>query len=353
MSLKRLLKPVGFVILTLGTMGIFAWQGIRRVRFEPVSRTEYIMGTLVEIVAYGEGGTRGIDASIDAAFARMRLIERQVGRDPDSDLSRLNTESTAEGIVVGADTWNILAAARDAWTRTDMAFDVTVGPLVDVWGFGYGGEGRFPGPREISEAKERIGMDRMVFHPESRRIGLTRGGMAVTVGGVAKGYAVEAAAAVLAARGVRYALVNGGSSSIKVVGDNPGGRGWRVGIEDPRNAGRSLGVIVLKSGEAIGTSADTERFIIRDGKRYSHIIDPRTGYPADKGIAQVTVVAKDATQADLLTKALFLHEPGWSLDFARAQGFEALIVQVDGTIWKTPGLNLEGAISGERTRIGR
>lgn len=334
-------KPVVFGVLALGTLAVFAGQGLQRVRGEPVSRTEYIMGTLVEIVAYEEGGSRKAEASIDAAFDRMRQIERQVGRDPDSDLSRLNAESTAKGIAVGRDTWNILSAAREAWTLTDKTFDVTVAPLVDAWGFGYDGEGRFPEPADITAAKAKIGVDRMTFYPESRKIGLTRTGMAISVGGIAKGYAVEAAAAVLADRGVRYAIVNGGSSSIKVIGDNPGGEGWRIAIADPRNAGRSLGVIVLKSGEAIGTSADTERFFIKDGKRFSHIIDPRTGYPADKGIAQVTVVAKDATQADILTKALFLHDPAWSLEFARRQGIEALIVQADGRVWKTPGLRLE------------
>ncbi len=334
---KQLLRKWFVYALITTVVMIFAGMAFLRVKREPVSRSGYVMGTLVEITTYD----RGAEAAVDAAFNRMAEIERQVGRDDTSDLSRINTLSTKEGISVGPDTWNILTTARKYWELTDKVFDVTVGPLVNLWGFGYDGEGRMPSPEKIEAALPKVGSDKITFIPDGRRIGLAKSGMAISVGGIAKGYAVQEAARILAERGVKNALINGGMSSIKVLGTGSSGKDWRVGIEDPRDTSRIIGTVRLKSGQALGTSADDRRYFIKDGKRYSHIIDPRTGYPADKGIASVTVITEDATRADILTKALFLHDVQWDLAFAARNDIGAVIIEDSGKIWTTPGTVLE------------
>ena len=331
-----MLRWIGYALIT-AAVAAFVGVALLRAKREPITRSGYVMGALVEITTYD----RGAESAVEAAFDRMAEIERQVGRDESSDLSRINAVSTSEGVPVGSDTWEILSTARKYWELTDKVFDVTVGPLVNLWGFGYDGQGRMPSRAEIDAALPKVGSDKIIFIPDGRRIGLAKSGMAISVGGIAKGYAVQEAAKILTRRGVRNALVNGGTSSIKVLGNGISGKEWRVGIEDPRETSRIVGVVRLKSGQALGTSADDRRFFIKGDKRYSHIIDPRTGFPADKGIASVTVITDDATRADILTKALFLHDVQWDLAFAARNGIGAVIIEDNGKIWTTPGTVLE------------
>jgi len=216
---------------------------------------------------------------------------------------------------------------------------VTVNPLLELWGFGYDGEGNFPEPAAIKAALPKVGGDKMLLLPEKQEIKLEKSGMSLTVGGIAKGYAVEEAAKVLRRNGVMNAMINGGSS-IKVIGDGPGGRGWRIGVENPREAGKLVGVIVLHSGEAMGTSADNKRFFIRDSHRYSHIIDPRTGWPAPENMTLATVVTRNAAIADIITKALFLNDLNWSMRFLKQEKIRALLIDSGGKIHKTPDFQL-------------
>jgi len=121
-------------------------------------------------------------------------------------------------------------------------------------------------------------------------------------------------------------MINAGSS-IKVIGNGPGGRGWRIGVEDPRRVGRILGLIVLYSGEAVVRRPIIIGFFIKDEHRYSHIIDPRTGWPSAGKMALVTVITKDAATADIITKALFLNDLDWSLAFLKKQDLRAVFIE--------------------------
>jgi len=210
---------------------------------------------------------------------------------------------------------------------------------VELWGFGYDGEGNFPEPATIKAALPKVGSDKLLLFPDKRQIRLAKPGMSLTVGGIAKGYAVEEGARVLKRNGVTNAMINAGSS-IKVIGDGPGSRGWRIGVENPRAAGKLVGVIVLHSGEAMGTSADNRRFFIKDSHRYAHIIDPRTGWPASEKMTLVTVVTNNAATADIVTKALFLNDLGWSLEFLKQENIRAVLVDSQGKVHRTPGFQL-------------
>lgn len=301
----------------------------------PVSRTRYLMGTLVQITAYGDRA----EAAVEAAFDRMAAIERETGGDPSSDISRLNAAAGKSRVRIGPDAWRLLTLANTYRKLTGGTFDVTVGPLVNLWGFGYGGEGRFPAPEEVARMLPLVGRA-IDLRASDRTAMLPATGMSVTMGGIAKGYAVEEAVRVLRVMGVENALVNGGNSSIKAIGEGPQGRGWRIGVGDPRRPGKMLGVITLTAGQALATSGDDQRYFIKNGRRYTHIIDPRTGYPAAAGVAQVTVVSTDATRADILTKALFLHGQDLGLRFAREMGMDALFVDDRGGRRSTPGFPL-------------
>lgn len=322
-------------LLLAGSLLGFFWMAWSRIANEPLVRSRLLMGTVIEITAYD----RGAEAAITAAFTRMQQIEAAIGRDELSDLNRLAAQAGGPPLKVGNDTWQILSLAAEYWRKTDGAFDVTVNPLLELWGFGYDGEGNLPEPAAIKAALPKVGSDKLLLFPEKRQIRLAKPGMSLTVGGIAKGYAVEEAAQVLKRNGITNAMINAGSS-IKVIGDGPGGRGWRIGVENPRAAGKLVGVIVLRSGEAMGTSADNRRFFIKDSHRYSHIIDPRTGWPAPEKMALVTVVTDNAAKADILTKALFLNDLGWSMAFLKQENLKAVLIDGRGEMHTTPGFQL-------------
>jgi len=328
-------QKIVLVILLSGSLLGFFWMAWSRIASEPLVRSRLLMGTIIEMTAYD----RGAEAAIAAAFTRMQQIEAVIGQDEFSDLNRLAAQAGGRPLKVSDDTWQILSLASEYWRKTERAFDVTVNPLVELWGFGYDGEGNFPEPAAIKAALPKVGGDKMLLLPEKQEIKLEKSGMSLTVGGIAKGYAVEEAARVLRRNGVKNAMINGGSS-IKVIGDGPGGRGWRIGVENPREAGKLVGVIVLRSGEAMGTSADNKRFFIRDSHRYSHIIDPRTGWPAPEKMVLVTVVTKNAATADIITKALFLNDINWSMRFLKQEKIRALLIDAGGKIHRTPDFQL-------------
>jgi thiamine biosynthesis lipoprotein len=334
--MMKILQKIILFLLLVGSLLGFLWLAWTRIANEPVVRSRLIMGTVIEITVYGKKN----EPAITAAFARMQQIEAVIGLDDFSDLNRLVAQAGGPPLKVSDDTWRILSLAVEYWRKTDGAFDVTVNPLVELWGFGYDGQGNLPEMTAIKAALPKVGSDKLLLFPETKQVKLAKPGMSLTVGGIAKGYAVEEAAKVLRTSGVTNAMINAGSS-IKVIGNGPGGRGWRIGVEDPRRVGRILGLILLRSEEAIGTSADNHRFFIKDERRYSHIIDPRTGRPGAGKMALVTVITHDAATADILTKALFLNDLQWSLTFLKKQHLKAVFIEPDGTTHTTPGFELQ------------
>jgi thiamine biosynthesis lipoprotein len=332
--MKNVQRIILLVLLSLSLLG-FLGLAISRMASEPLVRSRLMMGTIIEITVYDQKA----ESAITAAFERIRQIETTVGQDEFSDLSRLASQAGGRPVKVSNDTWQILCLAAKYWQKTDGAFDITVNPLVELWGFGYDGQGNLPSPAAIKAALPRVGSDKLQLFPEKKEVRLAKPGMSLTVGGIAKGYAVEEAAKLLKAKGVKNAMINAGSS-IKVIGDGPSGRGWRIGVENPRKTGRIIGTIILRSGEAIGTSADNKRFIIKDSQRYSHIIDPRNGWPAREKMALVTVVTENAATADIITKALFLNDPDWSMKYLAKENLRAVLINTRGKVLTTPGFQL-------------
>jgi thiamine biosynthesis lipoprotein len=222
---------------------------------------------------------------------------------PDSELVALNARSGA-AVPVSAEMFEVLAAAAHYARLSDGAFDVTAQPLVDLWGFYRQDRTSTPTQAEIDALLPRVGHDRVALDARGAAVTLEPG-THLDLGGIAKGYAVDLAIGALRKRGVTAALVNLGGN-IGVLGQRPDGKPWTVGIQHPRD-NRLMGTIRFKRG-AVATSGDYDRYFESGGKRYGHILDPRTGWPVD-GIASVTVVAPNATAADALSTAAFVLGP--------------------------------------------
>ena len=308
-----------------------------------LTRTERHMGTRVSIsVEMPTESTQAAAAAVQEAFARIRELDGKLSDyDPTSELNTLTKAPSGEPYPVSTDLFAVMEKALDVARASGGGFDPTVGPLVKLWRRARR-TGRRPDERSLSDARRRVGFDKVTLDPASRTVTLAVAGMALDLGGIAKGFAAQEALDVLRRRGFPNALVDAGGDV--VAGDAPSGRtGWRVGLAEPGREGLPVdeGVEVVR--RAVATSGDAFQFVVIEGKRYSHILDPRTGEPLTHPMS-VTVIAHDGALADALASALAVlgAEDGFAL-LARYPGTQArIVVQEDGS-WRrseTPGFHV-------------
>ena len=238
---------------------------------------------------------------VDAIEERISIYRES------SELSRINAGAAAGWVDVSADVCDLLVQARDLHARTGGAFDIAAGALVRAWGF-LRRQGRTPDEAALAAALDGCGMRWVELDERAGRIRFLRPGIEINPGAIGKGWAIDRALAMLAAAGVPSVLVHGGQSSVGARGTQgpatPGRHGWRVGLRHPLRPGRRLATITLDD-RALGTSGSGTQFFIDRGRRLGHILDPRTGRPAE-GVISATVIAESAAAADALATALYV-----------------------------------------------
>jgi len=250
------------------------------------------MGTFATVISCDERAA-GI------AFAEIGRIEKLLSKyDPDSEISRLNS---AGYIQASPETYYIIKKSKDFSAASSGAFDITVAPLVELWGF-KDRDFRLPAKGEIALALQRIGSDKIILNDAGRSVKFSTAGMSVDLGAIAKGYAVDCAVRKLKESGITSALVNIGGETYGL--GTKAGRPWTVAIRSPDKKGFAGRLELIDRG--VSTSGNYEQFFIKDGIRYAHIFDPGTGMPADSGITAVTVLANDCLIADSLSTAIFV-----------------------------------------------
>ena len=273
-----------------------------------VSRTQRLMGVPWTITVHAETAAVG-DAAIDAGFAEVARLERILSDyDPESELSRLSAQApTTVPEPVSDDLWRVLTRAVEIRDATGGAFDPTVGPLTSLWRQARR-SGRLPVPDKLAIAREAVGPETLRLVADNRGVVLTRPAMRLDLGGIGMGYAVDRVIEVLRRRGIAAAMVDA-SGDIAVTAAPPGTAGWKIAVAPLRPTGAGdgdasgdTGEHLLLSHAAVTTSGDAFQAVEIDGRRYSHIVDPRTGLGV-AGPAAVTVVAPDCTTADALATA--------------------------------------------------
>lgn len=263
------------------------------------------MATLFEVaIPYGSHPD-----AIAAAEDALNLIDELEGQmtvyREDSEVAQLNATASAGPVVVEGTLFDLFTRCA-LWTHeTEGAFDIAAGAIIKAWGF-YRREGRVPTPGERSAAMARTGTRHVILNAESRSVKYRVPGLEINLGAVGKGYALDRAAELLRTKwGVRSALLHGGGSSVFAIGHPPGEpRGWAVRLKHPWAEGESLGTIRL-ADRGLGTSAATFQYFEYNGRKYGHLLDPRTGRPAE-GTASVSVSAPTAAEADAMSTALFV-----------------------------------------------
>ncbi|MDK2960282.1 MAG: FAD:protein transferase [Bacillota bacterium] len=321
---------------------------IGQVSLAKAEKTEFMMDTLITITAYGPKA----EEAVNAAMAEMRRIaDLMDANDPKSEVSWINENAGRRPVRVSEETFELLKLARRYSELSGGAFDVTVRPLVVLWGIGKKDK-YVPDSAAIERARELVDWRDLVLDEEAKTAYLRRAGMGVDLGGAAKGYAADRARDVLLRYGVRSALIDAGGN-IWAVGRRPDGRPWRIGIKNPRpEHGGELLAVMPSEDLTLVTSGDYERYFIKNGVRYHHIFDPRTGRPASQAIS-ATIIGKNSAEADILSTAVFVLGPDQGLALIRKlSSFEAVLVTPEEQIVATGNLEDELEIVREEGGTG-
>jgi len=286
------------------------------------------MGTTAEIWLYAANGDRASEL-FEAAFAEIERIEAALSTyRPTSEISRINREAGSGPVTTDPEVFGLVRQAMIYSEQTSGAFDITVGPLVKAWGF-FRGSGRYPSVKELAAARDRTGWKLVMLNAEERSIRFRTPGVELDPGGIGKGWALDSAARLLRRLGIQTALLGLGQSSYLALGAPPGTPGWAIHIPDPESEGTALSTVFLRD-RSLSTSGSTDRYFERDGLRYGHILDPRTGMPAANDVAQVTVTAATATECDALSTALFVLGAKEARDFMADRGATSALIVLGG-----------------------
>jgi len=251
-----------------------------------------MMGTFIEVVSPDKEAA-GI------VFDEIKRIEKLLSKyDPKSEVSELNAR---QELKVSPETFYIIRRSVEFWQASNGAFDITVAPLMDIWGFT---DKRYSLPKDgqIKAALSLVGSDKIILNNEDNVIKFRLPGMKIDLGGIAKGYALDCAREQLKKHNIKNCLINAGGQ-VYCLGDKFG-RPWKVAIRSPRG-NDYIGNLELKD-TSVSTSGDYQQYFVIGNKRFSHIFDPRTGYPANTGIISVSVVSPDGLTADALSTSIFV-----------------------------------------------
>lgn len=312
----------------------------------PVTLALSAMGTRFELVLYGEDPVR-LRAAGQEALQEIERLDRQLSFYlPESDLSDLNRRAGYGRVRLDPRVFALLERARRLSEETAGAFDITVAPLMQCWGF-VGGTGKLPNADEIAQARERVGMRLISLDAEDSSVRFSAPGVLLDLGAIGKGYAIECAMELLQNNGIACALLHGGTSTVSALGRPPGARAWNVAIHRPFAAegSRPLATVELRN-ESLSVSAPHGKWFLAQGKRYGHVIDPRSGYPVGHSLL-AAVILPSATDSDALSTALLAAGPSGLNTLVRQRPNLRALLAEEG-----PGGDREGEVALQVTGYG-
>lgn len=293
-----------------------------------------IMGTRCELTLWTSDRERAA-AVARAALAELRRIDAVMSEwRSDSEVSRVNASAGERPVAVGAELRAVVSRALEAAARSNGAFDPTWAGMRDVWRFGDAMDGVVPDDEAIERARAKVDWRKVVVDDEAGTLFLQEEGMALGLGGIAKGHAVDRLVAIVRSAGISNFTIRLGGD-LFAAGRN-GEHPWSVGIRSPRRPDSTFAIAPVEN-EAFSTSADYERFFEKEGVRYHHLIDPATGRPATAS-QSVSALCPDATTAEVVTKPVFILGPARGIPYATSHGCEVAVIDAAGRLHVSPGL---------------
>jgi FAD:protein FMN transferase len=310
---------------------VVAWvPGLARAEW--ITRSEAIMGTRCSVELWSEDRAKG-EAAITSVFDDMRRIDRLMSTwKEDTEISLVNREAAKHPVKIAPELFKLLQDSVKYSELTHGAFDITYASVGYLYDFK---KGVHPDSKAIKDALPGINWRHMVLDPKKSTVFFQRIGMRIDLGGIAKGHSVDKGIEILQKQGITRAMVNAGGDT-RIIGDRFG-RPWVVGVRDPDHEGKTFLKLPLTDA-SFSTSGDYERYFDEDGKRFHHIIDPKTGDSARK-CRSVTVISGNATRTDALTKSVFIMGPEEGIAFINTlPDVDAVAVAPDGKVFYSKGL---------------
>ncbi len=331
--MKKIVPAICILVLFLT-----GCAGVGKTGTKEFKTSFFAMDTYISLTAYGENG----DTALEDAQSKMEELEALWSTtDENSEIYSLNS-SGGEAVTVSNETRDLLEFALSMADETEGALDPTIYPVLLAWGFTTG-ENRIPEENELQALLQDVGYERVKI--EGNEVTVPEG-MKLDMGAVGKGYTGDVLTGILKEAGVTSALLDLGGN-VQVIGTKPDGSRWRLGLRNPFDAEGYLGVLEIADA-AVVTSGSYERYFIgEDGKRYGHIIDPSTGYPAESGLASVTIVAKEGKVCDALSTSLFIMGREEAEAYWREHGdFDMILITDEGELYITEGISDAFSLSG-------
>ncbi len=296
------------------------------------------MGSRFEITVVAENETMAND-EIDRAVAEITRIEKLISSwDPNSETSEINRNAGIKPILVSTELYDLIQRALGISKLTDGAFDISYASMDAIWKFD-GSMTEMPSPEKVKEAVAKVGYKNIVLNPDDHSVFLKLPGMKIGFGAIGKGYAADKAKQLLQDHGVEAGIINA-SGDMDVWGRQPDGSEWKVAITNPMNKNNAFALLPIEN-EAVVTSGDYEKYVIFDGIRFTHIIDPRSGYPAT-GIISATVFAPKAELADALATSIFVMGKDAGIDrINQLPEIECILIDDKGEIFTSKHIKLD------------
>ncbi|HEY4180659.1 MAG TPA: FAD:protein FMN transferase [Kofleriaceae bacterium] len=300
--------------------------------------TDTAMGTVVSVFFWGEPSEKQkYEKAAGDVFAEMKRLDGVMTTWTDtSEIGKVNLAAGKAPVVVSDETFEVITRAQDVSKRSGGVFDITVQAFHGLWKFDQDMDGTLPDPAEVKKRLAMIGWKHLKLDPKKKTVFIDKKGMAITLGGIAKGYAVDKCVAILSSEGFKDFMVQAGGDMY--ISGNKEPNPWVVGIRDPRGPADQMFAFAPIENHSFSTSGDYERGFVKDGIRYHHILDPRTGQPA-RASRSVTVRAKDSFTADAWSKVMFIlgYEKASALiKKEKLEDFEVVWVDGENAVHMTP-----------------
>ncbi|WML35908.1 FAD:protein FMN transferase [Clostridium sp. OS1-26] len=303
-------------------------------------QSNIMMDTVISLKAYGPNAK----AAVDEGFKKVDELDKIASPNiSTSDVSKINAEAGKEYVKVHPEIIKMIKTSIQYSKLSGGAWDITTGPIINLWGIGTDKQ-RLPADSEIKAKLPLVGYNNISINETDNSVMLKKQGMAIDLGGIAKGFTADEVLKIFNKYGIKKGLISLGGSSIYAIGTNEEDNLWSVGIKHPRSEDNQnyLGIVKI-SNQALSTSGDNERYFINNGKRYHHIMNPATGYPADTGVMSDTIIIDSNVEdknmlADLLTTTIFILGPEKGVQFAsNIPGVSCEVTATDNKIYTTKG----------------
>lgn len=301
-------------------------------------RTLKLMGSRFDITVVANSETEG-NAYIDLAVAEISRLEKMISSwDSTSETAQINKNAGIKPVKVSPELYGLIERALKISKLTQGAFDISYASMDKIWKFD-GSMTAMPSEVAIKESVAKVGYEHIILNPDAQTVYLNQKGMKIGFGAIGKGFAADKAKALLIAKGVKGGIINA-SGDLNTWGTQADGSDWKVAITNPFNKSKAFSWLPVVNS-AVVTSGNYEKYVSFNGTRYSHIIDPRTGYPTS-GIISATIFTKNAEVADALATSVFVMGVATGLDFVnQLKGVECILITDEGKIITSNNINLD------------